>query len=249
MDSSDDSKESFFKHVFYFNDKTKSEILNIVQYSFIGVIPIIIINKLISKYIPEADDNKGSLEIVAEVVIQILVMFFSLFMINRLVTYFPTYSGVSYPDYSVTNIILIVFMITLSLQTRLGEKVNILYERIVELWEGKSNKKDNKNSRVKVSQPISGQQNMSNQSMNQQMNQMSNNSMNQNAMNQAMYSDSTSINSLPMNNDTQQLPNYNNMYQKDNNPLLNAASPGMENFGSEIMPANSVLGGSFGSSW
>jgi hypothetical protein len=113
-------------------------------------------------------------------------------------------------------------------------------ERITELWEGvpaknAKNVKNNKNNNnVKVIQPISGQNNMSSQSM---------------AMNQAMYSDGTSINSLPTAGDSQQLPNYNNMHQQDNTPLVNAASPSMEGFGNTIMAANEVLGGSFGSSW
>jgi hypothetical protein len=46
----------------------------------------------------------------------------------------------------------------------------------------------------------------------------------------------------------QQLPNYNNMYQKNDTPLIDAATPGGEGF-FEPMAANSVLGGSFGASW
>jgi hypothetical protein len=170
-------------------------------------------------------------------------MMFGLFMINRFITYFPTYSGIEYANINVIYIVLAALMITISLQTRLGEKTNILVERITELWEGKSeknaknskNNKNNKTNNVKVSQPISGQ-NMSSQSMNQS------------AMNQAMYSDGTSINSLPNAGDMQQLPNYNNMHQQDNTPLVNAHTPGIEGFG-QIMAANEVLGGSFGSSW
>ena len=77
MDSSDDTK-SFFKHVFNFDDDTKGEILNILQYSLIAIIPVIILNKTMQKYVPEADDKKNSLEITAEVVIQIIVMFIGL---------------------------------------------------------------------------------------------------------------------------------------------------------------------------
>ena len=243
MDSSDDSKESFIKHVFYFNDKHKADLLNIAQYSIISIVPIVLLNKLIAKFVPEADENKGSLEISAEILLQMYAMLFGLFMINRFITYFPTYSGTEYAQGNIIYMILGVLMITISLQTRLGEKTNILVERITELWEGKpvknaKNTKNNKNNNgVKVSQPISGQQNM-----------MSSQSMN---MNQAMYSDGTSINSLPNAGDMQQLPNYNNMHQQDNTPLVNAATPGMEGFGggNQIMAANEALGGSFGSSW
>jgi hypothetical protein len=61
----------------------------------------------------------------------------------------------------------------------------------------------------------------------------------------------TSISSLPQNPPTQQLPNYNQMYQQDSTPLVGAASPGMgmgmENF--EPMAANAGGGGSFGSAF
>jgi hypothetical protein len=173
-------------------------------------------------------------------------MLFGLFMINRFITYFPTYSGIEYANGNIIYMVFAVLIVTISLQTRLGEKTNILVERITELWEGttsnnnnkntKNNKNKKNNNNVKVSQPISGQ-NQSSQSMNQS------------AMNQAMYSDGTSINSLPTSGDSQQLPNYNNMHQQDNTPLVNAATPSMEGFGNQIMAANEVLGGSFGSSW
>jgi hypothetical protein len=243
MDSSDDSKESFIQHVFYFNDKSKADLLNLTQYSLISIVPIVLLNKLIAKFVPEADDQKGSLEISAEILLQIFVMLFGLFMINRFITYFPTYSGVEYANGNIIYLVFAVLIVTISLQTRLGEKTNILVERITELWEGKptKNTKNNKNNKnnnnVKVTQPISGQQNMSSQSMNNS------------AMNQAMYTDGTSINSLPTAGDMQQLPNYNNMHQQDNTPLVNAHTPGMEGFGNQIMAANEVLGGSFGSSW
>ena len=72
MDS-DDSKVGFFKHVFNFDDESKADILNIVQYSLIAIIPVVILNKAMSRYIPEADEKKGSLEVSAEIIIQIIV--------------------------------------------------------------------------------------------------------------------------------------------------------------------------------
>ena len=171
-------------------------------------------------------------------------------MIHRIITYVPTYSGMEYPEFSIIFIILAILMITLSLQTKLGEKVSILVDRLTELWEGKSNNKGKNgkgkgNANVKVSQPISGQ-NMGG-SITMPMNTLPSN---QSAMNQSLYGGSTSISQLPtsdMNAPTQQLPNYNNMYQNDTTPLVGAATPGMDSF--EPMAANSVLGGGFGASW
>jgi|688.fasta_scaffold736792_1 hypothetical protein len=237
MDSSDDSKKNFFKHVFSFDDNTKSDMLNIIQYSLLAIIPVIILNKAMQKYVPEADEQKGNLEILAEIVIQIIIMFVGLSRINHVITFFPTYSGVDYPEFSIIFIVLAVLMITLSLQTKLGEKVSILTERLTELWEGKTDNKKKKGN-VKVSQPISQNGQPTNQT----------------AMNQAMYNDGTSINSLPttdMSASVQQMPNYNAMHRQDTTPLIGAATPGDQQEGFNLpVAASDVLGGFGGfSSW
>ena len=237
MDSSDDSK-SFLKHVFNFDDDSKYDILNIIQYALIALIPVIILNKSMSNYVPEADDKKSSVELSAEIIIQIIVMFIGLLIIHRVITFVPTYSGVKYPDFNIVFIILAVLMITLSLQTKLGEKVSILFDRLMDLWNGTdSSKKKGKSGNVKVTQPIAGQQQMiTGQVMMPQS--------------QPTYTDGTSINSLPTSSSsTQQLPNYDNMYKQQNTPLVNAATPGgMEGF-QEPMAANAVLGGGAFGSW
>jgi len=236
------SKMGFFKHVFSFDDDSKSEMLNIIQYSVIALIPVVLLNKAMQKYVPEAEEEKGSVELLAEILIQVVVMFIGILIINRIITYIPTYSGIKYPDFSVTYIILAVLTITLSLQTKLGEKVSILCDRIAELWDGGSDKKKKKGKNqgkgnVKVSQPISGQgQGQSPES----------------AYNQSLgMSQSTPISSLPT--QEQQMPDYNSMYQNNNTPLVNASTPGgMEGMmnGGGIMAANEALGGSaFGSNF
>ena len=59
MDNSEESNKNFFKHVFNFDDESKAEILNIIQYALLAIIPVIILNKLMSKYVPESNENKG----------------------------------------------------------------------------------------------------------------------------------------------------------------------------------------------
>lgn len=238
MDSSDDSNKNFFKHVFNFDDESKSEILNIIQYALIAIIPVVLLNKTIGKYVPEADDKKGSLEISAEIIIQVIVTFIGLLLIHRIITFIPPYSETKYPDFNIVYVILAILMITMSLQTKLGEKVSVLADRVMELWNGPDkNKKKGKNGNVKVSQPISGQQMI----MPQQ---------------QSAYTDGTAISSLPSNDSssdsaTQQMPNYDSMYRQDNTPLVGAATPGMsEGFTQGPVAASEFLNGSgFGSSW
>ena len=106
------SNRSFLSHVFSTTEESKAEILNIVQYSFMGIIPIVILNKLIQRFIPEADPDKSSLELLAEIFIQITVMFCGIVIIHRMITYFPTYSGFKYENLALTNIILAFLIIS-----------------------------------------------------------------------------------------------------------------------------------------
>ena len=75
LDNTTKSATGFFKHVLKFDEDSKSDMLNIIQYSIISIIPIVILNKSMQKYVPEADDQKGSFEILAEVVIQIICIY------------------------------------------------------------------------------------------------------------------------------------------------------------------------------
>lgn len=241
MDNSTDTNKNFFRHVFNFDDDSKTDILNIIQYALIAILPIVILNKSIGKYVPESDDRKGSLELSAEIIIQIIVTFMGLLIIHRIITFIPTYSETKYPEFHIVYIVLAVLMITMSLQTKLGEKVSVLVDRAMELWDGKSdNRKKNGKNTVKVSQPISGQ--------------VTGQPMNNPAMTQSLYTDGTAISSLPTNESSnqmqpQQLPNYDAMYKQDTTPLVGAATPGMsqESFGP--VAANDLVGGAFGSAW
>ena len=68
-------------------------------------------------------------------------MFCGIILIHRMITYLPTYSGFKYENLTLTNIILGFLIIVLSIQTKIGIKVNILFDRAMELWNGTS--KDN----------------------------------------------------------------------------------------------------------
>jgi hypothetical protein len=226
------NKTGFFKHVFNFNEESKGDMMNIVQYSVLALVPLVILNKLMQKYVPEADDEKNNFEILAEIIGQVVTLFLGILIIHRVITYIPTYSGENYADFSVTNIILAVLVIILSLQTKLGEKVSILVDRVTELWQGPKDAtaaaKGKGQGNVRVSQPIS---------------------QGQMAMSQALQQSNgtTQLSALPTDMGRQQLPDYDSMHQKTPTPLVGAATPGEENFGP--IAANEGFGGAFGSAF
>lgn len=150
---SDGPNTSFFNHVFSTTDEGKGELLNVAQYAIMGTIPVIILNKLVQQFVPEADHEKSSLELTIEIVIQLIIMFCGIVLIHRAITYFPTYSGFHYDNLNITNVILAFLVIVLSIQTKLGLKANILYDRILELWNGPdySTGKANVRNKMRVS--------------------------------------------------------------------------------------------------
>jgi len=147
--------KSFFNHVFSTTEDGKAEILNVVQYSTLGIIPVVILNKLINRFIPDADPDKSSIALLAEIFIQLVVMFCGIIVIHRIITYIPTYSGFKYDNLALTNVILAFLIIVLSIQTKLGLKVNILFDRVDELWNGSDTAKSNIKDSVRVKQPMS----------------------------------------------------------------------------------------------
>jgi hypothetical protein len=151
------NRKTFLSHVFSTTEEGKAEVLNVVQYSLMGVIPVVALNKLIQRFIPEADPEKSSLELLAEIFIQLVVMFCGIIVIHRIITYFPTYSGFKYENLMLTNVILAFLIIVLSIQTKLGIKVNVLVDRVYELWNGTDgkDKKETVKNGVRVSQPVS----------------------------------------------------------------------------------------------
>jgi hypothetical protein len=251
MESSDESKKSFFKYVFNLEEEGKSEILNLLQFSLLAFIPIILLSKLLEKYVPPLDDTKGSLEISAEVILHTLVLFIGLFFINRIATFLPTFSGENYPKINVITSVLSILIVLVTLNTSLSSKINVLTERLYELWEGKQAKPNSasKKANVKVSQPIVQNGQIPPPPMVQSR--------------PPVYNDGTAINQLPTNDmsraqqyslSPQSLPNYDAMYKQDPTPLVDAASPAgtQDSFTGyqEPMAANDALGswGGF-SSW
>jgi hypothetical protein len=217
-------KPGFFKHVFNFDEESKTEILNIIQYAVLALVPIIILNKIMQKYVPEADDEKKSIEILSEILAQVIFMFLGIFFIHRILTYIPTYSGEKYPVWNIISPIIPMLVIITSLQTKLGEKISILVDRLEELWEGpkdtKKGKNGNGNGNVKVSQPISQNQSI------EQMRSMG----------------STSISSLPP-PQTQPMQGYDQTQQQNSGQVMESFEPEAANGGF------GAFGSAFGGNW
>jgi hypothetical protein len=234
--SSKSDKMGFFEYVFNFDDENKNNIMNMLQYTVLSIIPIIIILKLTKNIFPEEDESKGSLEITAESIGQLLVIMLGMWFTNKIIQFIPTYSGESYHKFNEITFILPFMIILATMQTKLGAKFNILTNRVIELWTGKSadvsTEQGQQNNGVRVSQPFAGQ----GPQMQQQFHQPS----------QADHLDINQI--LPRNSQLTAMPQQQQQQQpkQDFNQMYQNQSM-TESF--EPMAANGALGGMFGSSW
>lgn len=230
------SPSGFFNYVFNFDSDNKAILLNMFQYILIALIPIIVVLKLIKEYIPEDDDKKESIELILEIVIQIGVLFIAIYLIDKIIRYFPTYSNVPYTKFNEISFIIPTLVLIMTMQTKLGAKINILYDRVLELWNGKNQSKGGNNQgNIRVSQPIvmpgshqvSRADTLDNTIMSQRPNQLP-------AQNNISLIDS--------------LPNMMNSGGGGNN-MQNQAMQNAFMDSMEPMAANGALGGAFGSSF
>jgi len=172
MDSISDSVKSvqdesmgFFNYVFNFDNENKMRIMNMLQYTLLAIIPILLILRGIKHLIPEEDESKGSFEILAESIGQVILIMVSIWITNKIINYIPTYSGEDYPKFNEISFVLPFILLLATMQTKLGAKFNILIDRTMNLINGKNGEEGFNNKEkgqgqgqnvVRVTQPLGG---------------------------------------------------------------------------------------------
>ena len=225
--STSNNEDGFIKTVFPFDEEQKGMLLNIIQYAVLAIIPIVILLKMIKNYIPEAEDDKGSLVILVEVFGQVIIMFMALYFIHKIIEYIPTYSGFKYGEVNVFNIIPALLLISITMQTKLGEKVEILMDRLWELYEGRpSSNNQGKGGQgqgqgqVRVTQPLSQQYAPT-------VNTMPSTTTSIDALPNQLQGQQTNMKSQSNEYSITQSPDFNSMYGGPETPMVGASTPGM----------------------
>jgi hypothetical protein len=156
-----------------------------------------------------------------------------MYLIDKIIRYFPTYSNVPYSKFNEVSFIIPTLVLIMTMQTKLGSKINILYDRIIEMWNGKTQTKGGNNQgNIRVSQP---------------------------GIHQASRADSLDntiiaprANQLPAQNNISLIDSLPNMMNSGGGGGNNMQSQAMQNAfmdSMEPMAANGALGGAFGSSF
>ena len=130
--------------------------MNMIQYLLLAIIPLTFFNNLICSFIPEVDESKGNFDLLSEIVLHLILTILSIYLVNRIITFVPTYSGRTLDNVNFINIALVLLMFNRKSKT----KLDVLFKRVKAMWDGEEpeNKKKSKGKQpvVKVSQPITG---------------------------------------------------------------------------------------------
>ena len=125
-------KPKFFDHVFDFSEKSKGELINIVQYSLFMVIPLVILVRNMGYFFPKVDKTKGNLELVLEALGQMVLTIIILVFIHKIVTYFSTWSGLPWFDinYGTLVVVFVLFSLLGRGTGKVGKKLTLVWKNI-----------------------------------------------------------------------------------------------------------------------
>lgn len=121
---------SFISYMFSLSEGEKIDLLNMFQYLLLAIIPIMLVNKFITTYIPPVDRSKSLIELTSEIIIQLVILFTFIYFIHKLILFIPTYSKNPYPSINFLPIILPVLIVLLSLDKNMHEKSSILLNKV-----------------------------------------------------------------------------------------------------------------------
>lgn len=122
---------SFMGYMFSMNSMEKGELLNLIQYICLAIIPLIIFIKILHIYTPKYNEYKGSVEILIEVVLYIVVLSIVFWFINKFILYIPNYSKIKYDTINLFSMILPVVFILFTLEPNLNKKILLLSNRMM----------------------------------------------------------------------------------------------------------------------
>lgn len=205
-------KMSFFEHVFQFDEAHKNEFVNMIQYAVLAIIPVVIVLKAVKHIFPEEDETKGSLEILVESVGQIVFILTMLWFCDRIIRYAPTYSKTEYPKFAPIAFTLPFLLILTTLQTKLGGKIEILVDRVMDTWHGRS-------SAAPSTKQAQGNAHLGVQHQPSQADHLDTSQ---------ILPQNRQLTSMPQTQSVMDQRDFNSMYQDTTNPLQNAEFPSNE---------------------
>ena len=123
------TNQGFFSYVFKLSKFKQEDLLNIIQYSSLSIIPIMLFIYFTKKYSPGATHEDSSLYMFIITFIELMVMIIGIFFIDRIINYIPTFSGKYYESINLTTVIIVFVILMLISHAGFRERTAILLYR------------------------------------------------------------------------------------------------------------------------
>jgi hypothetical protein len=125
-------KLGFFNHMFNLKKGEKAEIYNVLQYSALALLPLILLIRINQNLWPKAKPDKGSIELLAEMMGEIMLTSLIVFVVFRVIDYMPTFSG---EPLKCINLLTIITVVIIGLpwydkDSNIANKAKELHKRI-----------------------------------------------------------------------------------------------------------------------
>jgi hypothetical protein len=202
--------KGFFSWVFYMDEKMKFELINIGQYIGLAFLFLSILVYLIDTYLPIIDETNSSFEIIIKLLLFLYILFYSIYFINRIICYIPTFSAHPYPDYImydskfIFSSIFSIIIATISYHNSFKLGIHSLFDRLKSLISTSDETPKKKKKKVTINE---NENTTEQQSFQQSLP----------PMNSPLYTgNTTSINQLPVVN--VQKNNYQEDFQNQGQP-------------------------------
>lgn len=150
--------KGFFSWVFYMDERMKIELTNIGQYIGLALLFYSFLIYFMNMYLPFIDDTNSSIEIIIRLLLFVYILFYSIYFINRVICYIPTFSGNPYPDYIMYDSkfmfssIISIIITTVSFHESFKIGMNALYERLKSLTTSSNDTPKKKKKKVSINE-------------------------------------------------------------------------------------------------
>jgi hypothetical protein len=150
--------KGFFSWVFYMDEKMKIELTNIGQYIGLALLFYSFLIYFMNMYLPYIDETNSSIEIIIRLFIFVYILFYSIYFINRVICYIPTFSGNPYPDYIMYDSkfmfssIISIIIATISFHDSIKNGINTLFDRLKHLTTSSDESPKKKKKKVTINE-------------------------------------------------------------------------------------------------
>jgi hypothetical protein len=241
------TNQGFFTYVFKLSRFKQEDLMNIIQYTILSIIPVILFVYFSKKYFPIIETDDSSIYIFCITLFQLMFLMIGIFFIDRIINFIPTFSGKYYEPINLTTIVIIFVLFMLITNAGFRERTAILLQRFDKWFWIDDYIVKKMGGNVKPFDIFAGDLNHKEDA---KKNNKSTNKMSQEAPQNPPIPTQGPILPNPMTNyggtmPTQQAPNFNQpMFSASRTQQGNANSHAMQESFAEPMPANDA-----GSSW